>query len=188
MNNILNISTKQEFYDWLKDNFAKETCCFLKLKKGQPKDDNNFYYLDAVEIALCFGWIDSTIKPIGDTKYQRFTPRKNQSLWTELNKERVRRLEKLGLMTDAGRKVLPDMKIEKIVIPKDVKEELIKADALKNFNNFPELYKRVRLYNLNFYKTKLKNSYKKSLENFIKNTKNNKMYGEWNDYGRLLNY
>ena len=63
------------------------------------------WYLDAVEEALCFGWIDSTVKTIDGVTLQRFGKRVKNSQWTELNKERCRRLEALGLMTDSGRAV-----------------------------------------------------------------------------------
>jgi uncharacterized protein YdeI (YjbR/CyaY-like superfamily) len=60
-------------------------------------------YSDAAEEALCFGWIDSTYRPIDDTSYmQLFTPRKEKSEWSALNKERVERLTALGLMMPAG--------------------------------------------------------------------------------------
>ena len=185
---LLNIKSSIEFVKWLRENYNTEKCCFLELKRGRPQNDGNFYYLDAVEVALCYGWIDSTLTKINGKCVQKFTPRAKNSLWTELNKERVRRLEKLGFMTDVGRKVLPDMSLNPIEIPDDVKSALIKENAFENFNSFPELYKRVRIYNLNFYKKKFPNEYKKVLTNFIKHTKENKMYGQWNDYGRLLNY
>lgn len=86
-----------------------ETECYLHLKRGRPVDNETFWYLDAVEEALCFGWIDSTIRTIDGVAWQRFGPRKPRSPWTELNKERVRRLEKLGLMTDTDRRALPPM-------------------------------------------------------------------------------
>ena len=106
-NNILKIKSRLEFRKWLTANHDCETECWIALKRGEPKNDGELYYLDAVEEALCFGWIDSITKPINGERFQRFTPRKKNSPWTELNKERVRRLEKLGLMTDAGRAVLP---------------------------------------------------------------------------------
>jgi uncharacterized protein YdeI (YjbR/CyaY-like superfamily) len=60
-------------------------------------------YADAVEEALCFGWIDSTLNPIDEHCYmQLFMPRKEKSGWSKLNKERVARLEQEGLMTPAG--------------------------------------------------------------------------------------
>lgn len=188
MENVLNLKSSKEFREWLEKNHDKQNFCYLSLKRGKPKTDGNFYYLDAVEVALCYGWIDSVLTKIDGTVLHRFTPRRKNSPWTELNKERVRRLEKLGLMTDAGRKVLPNMEVKPAIIPHDVELVLKKENVLDNFNNFPELYKRIRIYNLNFYKTKLPKQYQKTLNNFIEKTKQNKMYGLWNDYDRLLNY
>jgi uncharacterized protein YdeI (YjbR/CyaY-like superfamily) len=60
-------------------------------------------YSDAVEEALCFGWIDSLVKRVDDEQYVRkFTPRKQGSVWSETNKRRVKRLVREGRMTDAG--------------------------------------------------------------------------------------
>ena len=82
----------------------------MVVKRGRPVDDNTFWYIDALEEALCFGWIDSTTKKISEeVTAQKLCPRKPHSNWSELNKERCRRMERLGLMTDAGRAVLPDM-------------------------------------------------------------------------------
>ena len=62
MDNILNITNRKEFREWLYKNSSKEVECYIKLKRGKPIDPNTFYYIDAVEEALCFGWIDSTLK------------------------------------------------------------------------------------------------------------------------------
>ena len=110
----------------------------MVLKYGKPMDEKSLWYLDAVEEALCFGWIDSSQKVIDGIRHQRFSPRRKGSVWTELNKERVRRLEKLNLMTDAGRSVLPDMN-EEFKMDKDIEKLLKKENALDNFNSFPEL-------------------------------------------------
>ena len=185
-NPILNIKTAAAFRTWLSKNHDKKPECYLNVKKGRPVDKKAFYYLDAVEVALCFGWIDSSQKVIDGVRYQRFSPRRKNSLWTELNKERVRRLEKLGLMTDAGRKVLPNMNNYKI--DKDIVAALKKAKALSKFNSFPGLYKRVRTYNISFYKKSNPETYKKALKHLIDENLKGKMYGEWNDYCRLLDY
>ena len=64
-------------------------------------------YLDVVEEALCFGWIDSTLKRLPDGRLaQRLSPRQKKSHWTELNKQRCADLEARGLMTDLGRTAL----------------------------------------------------------------------------------
>ena len=184
--NILRIKSAKAFRAWLTKNHDKETECYLNVKKGRPVYKNTFYYIDAIEVALCFGWIYSSQKVVDGIRYQRFSPRKKKSLWTELNKERVRRLEKLGLMTDAGRKVLSD--VDNYTIDKDIVMALKKSKAWSKFNSFPDLYKRVRTYNILFYKKSNPETYKKSLQHLIDETLLGKMYGEWNDYGRLLDY
>ena len=64
-------------------------------------------YIEVVEEALCFGWIDSTLKRLPDGRLaQRLSPRRARSHWTELNRERCRSLEERGLMTEAGRRAL----------------------------------------------------------------------------------
>ncbi len=70
---------------------------------------------------MCFGWIDSTTKKLENgITAQKFAPRKAKALWAELNKERCRRMEKLGKMTDAGRAVLPDMSERGFVIDETI--------------------------------------------------------------------
>ena len=60
-------------------------------------------YIDAVEEALCFGWIDTTYNPIDEHSFmQLYTPRKPQSTWSKINKDRVEQLIEQGLMTEAG--------------------------------------------------------------------------------------
>lgn len=181
-NILLDIKNRKDFRKWLKKHSTSEVECYLVLKRGKPNNDDTFYYLDAVEEALCFGWIDSTLALIDGVRLQRFSPRRKDSNWTELNKERCRRLIKLGLMTKEGLKVLPDLN-EEYKMTKEFKEMLIRNNIYDNFIKFPRLYQRIRSSNI-----KDLNTNNKALENLIKNTKENKMYGEWNDYGRLINY
>lgn len=188
MVNVLKVKNKEEFRLWLKDNHLKEKECWIELKRGKPINNNVFYYLDAVEVALCFGWIDSVYKKIEGKTYSKFTPRRKNSPWTELNKERVRRLIKLNLMDESGLKVLPDMKISSFKIDKDLVKALKENRVYSKFKSFPSLYQRVRAYNVTFYKSWNKELYEKALTHLIECTKNNKMFGEWNDYGRLLDY
>lgn len=185
MENVFTAKNREEFRAWLEKNAEKESECWLTLKRGRPKDDGCFYYLDAVEEALCFGWIDSTTKRVDGVHYQRFSPRKKNSPWSELNKERVRRLEKLGLMTDRGRAVLPDMGF---VMDEEVRRALLEAGVLEKLLEFPPLYVRVRTYNVAFFKKRDREAYKRALAHLVEETKKGKMFGEWNDYGRLLDY
>lgn len=187
--NILdNIKDRKAFRKWLEENASKETECWVEVKRGKPVDNQHFWYLDAVEEALCFGWIDSTHKLINGIRMQRFTPRKKNSPWTELNKERVRRLETLGLMTKQGRRVLPKMGVRSFKVDTEIEKVLKQARVWSKFKSFDPLYQRIRAYNIAFYKKKDPKKYQAMLERLIEETKKGKMFGEWNDYGRLLNY
>lgn len=187
--NILRVKNRDEFRFWLTQNCNKEKECWIVVKRGTPKDDETFWYIDAVEEALCFGWIDCTTKKISDTETaQRLAIRVKNSRWTELNKERVRRMEKLGKMTDAGRSILPDMSQHGFVVDPNILEALQKDDiAWKNFQTFPELYQRIRIDTIQTYK-KQPDLFQSRLEKLIDNTRQNIMYGDWNNYGRLLDY
>ncbi|HCJ01380.1 MAG TPA: thymidylate synthase [Clostridiales bacterium] len=178
------IKSRAAFRAWLEQNAKTECECFLQLRRGKPTEENCLWYLDAVEEALCFGWIDSVQKKVDGVLVQRFSPRKPNGLWTELNKARVRRLEKLGLMTDGGRAVCPPTNAP-FVPDADVTAELKKAKVWNVFCTFPPLYQRVRLYNVAFYKKRDPKAYSRALNNLIEQTRKGKMFGEWNDYGRL---
>ena len=188
MENVLNITSRAEFRDWLIKHSAAEKECWVSVKRGRPTDEMCLWYLDAVEEALCFGWIDSIMKVIDGVVMQRFTPRKKRSLWTELNKERVRRLEKLGLMTDDGRNVLPPMGPRSFKVDPEIEEALKKARVWKKFRSFPPLYQRVRAYNISYYKNSSRKQYEDALGHLIEETKKGNLYGSWDDYGRLSDY
>lgn len=185
--NVLSVKSRDDFRRWLVDYHATEKECWLHVKRGRPVDDGTFWYLDAVEEALCFGWIDSTIKMLNGTAFQRFSPRRKGSPWTELNKERCRRLERLGKMTDAGRAVLPDMSPEGFRIDREVLAALREDDAVwRNFQHFPPLYCRVRIDMIQINKQRKRPQvFERRLQKFIDNTRLGILYGEWNDNGRL---
>lgn len=96
------VKTRDEWRDWLIQNHDKSVGIWLVFYKKHT-DKPTIEYNDAVEEALCFGWIDSIIKKVDGEKYVRkLTPRKADSRWSDLNKKRVDALEKKGLMTEAG--------------------------------------------------------------------------------------
>ena len=183
--NILDIRDRESFRAWLSENAGTQSECWIEVRRGRPADDGALYYLDAVEEALCFGWIDSTQKVIDGVRMQRFSPRRKNSPWTELNKERARRLERLGLMTDSGRAVLPPMGKRSFKMPPEIEAALKEARLWSRFRSFPPLYQRVRAYNIYFYKKRAEAMYEKALARLIAETAKGHMYGEWNDYGRL---
>ena len=187
--NLLDAKNRNQLRLWLNDNYSTQKECWVVVKRGRPQNDGTFWYVDAVEEALCFGWIDSTEKKLDNgVTAQRLAPRKKNSLWSELNKERCRRLEKLGLMTEAGRSVLPDMSPDGFEIDRQILNALqADEEVWNNFLNFPPLYRRVRIDTIQI-KKKQPELFQSRLQKFIKNTKNGVMYGEWTDNGRLLNY
>lgn len=95
-------ATAAAFERWLRKHHAKATCLWIKYakkKSGIPSIDWN----QAVDVALCFGWIDGQAKSLDETySLQRFTPRGKRSKWSKLNRERVARLTKEGRMQAAG--------------------------------------------------------------------------------------
>lgn len=187
--NILKAKNREELRLWLENNYETQKECWVIVKRGKLQNDDTFWYIDAVEEALCFGWIDSTVKKLDNgITIQRLSPRKKGSIWSELNKERCRRMEKLGKMTQAGKKVLPDMSEKGFNIDIDILETLKKDEIVwANFHKFPSLYQRVRIDTIQI-KKKNPQLFQKRLEKLIENTKKGIMYGDWNDNGRLLNY
>ncbi len=184
---ILDIRSRSAFREWLMANHAHEKECWIVARRGKKPPENALWYLDAVEEALCFGWIDSTVKNVGGTIVQRFSPRSKKSQWTELNKERCRRLEALGLMTDSGRAVCPDLSVgfemDKAVV------DSFKANAVawENFNFFHPLYRRVRIDNIQRNKAN-RELFDYRLNKLIEASEKGKMIGDWNDDGRLIEY
>lgn len=96
------VKTRKEWRGWLDQHHDESRgiwLVFYKKHTGKPSLD----YEAAVEEALCFGWIDSIIKKIDEDRYVRkLTPRKPNSRWSELNKKRIMKLERQGLITKAG--------------------------------------------------------------------------------------
>jgi uncharacterized protein YdeI (YjbR/CyaY-like superfamily) len=186
--NVLDLRTRGEFREWLSCNHNKEQECWLIASTAKSVPDGTMRYVDAVEEALCFGWIDSMVREVNGKSRLRFTPRKKKSMWTELNKERCRRLEKLGMMTDAGRAALPDMEETGFVIDPDVLQALKDDPAVwENFRRFPELYQRVRTDNIQRVKENAE-LFRSRLKRLVDNSRDGKMFGEWDDGGRLSSY
>jgi uncharacterized protein YdeI (YjbR/CyaY-like superfamily) len=132
--NLLPAQNRDKLQQWLVDNYDKTKECWVVLKRGHPIDDGTFWYIDAIEEAMCFGWIDRTTKKMDNgITAQRLAPRRKRSLWSELN----RRMERLGCMTKAGRAVLSDS----FVIDSDILTALQEdKEVLENFQKFSPLY------------------------------------------------
>ncbi len=143
-----------DWRNWLRQNHSKEITVWLEFYKKQS-EHLSMNYEDAINEALCFGWIDSIIKNIDDEKYVRkFTPRKNGSKWSELNKHRAERLIKSKKMTGAGlskikyakengRWYLNDCPGNNFSIPAEFSSALNKNRKAKtNFENLSRSYQK----------------------------------------------
>ena len=172
----LHAPTRREWRAWLRKHHKTEReiwLVFYSKASGTP----SIPYNDAVEEALCFGWIDSIVKKHGpDSRAQRFTPRRPKSPLSELNKERVRRLVEKKRMTPAGLAAAGDIDAH-FVLPKDIERELKKdKEVWRNFRGFPERYKRIRIGWIDGARIRPE-EFEKRLRYFIKMTKRNERFG-----------
>lgn len=101
---LLEFCERHQLRSWLQDNHSSAKECWVVTSRAKTPPVGILPYLEVVEEALCFGWIDSTLKRLPDGRLaQRLSPRRKKSHWTELNKRRYLELESQGLMTQAGR-------------------------------------------------------------------------------------
>jgi uncharacterized protein YdeI (YjbR/CyaY-like superfamily) len=179
----LYITDRKDWRSWLAKNHDREKeiwMVYYRKSSGNPR----IPYNDAVEEALCYGWIDSIIKGIDGEKFaQRFTPRNPASRISEMNKERVRILIKQKKMTRYGLKAISMVfspskdKAEKLSIAPDILQALKSDDeAWKNFQKFRDGYKRVRIGYIE-HQRRNKEIFQKSLQHFVKMTAKNKKFG-----------
>ncbi len=147
----------KDWRTWLSKNHIVEDSIWLILYK---KDSPNFNltWSEAVDEAMCFGWIDSTKKSIDHEKYmQYFCKRKPKSNWSKVNKNKVNHLVENGLMEEAGYRSIEIAKengswtyldqVEELMVPKDLEEELAKNKAsLEYFDGLSKSNKKMLLY------------------------------------------
>jgi uncharacterized protein YdeI (YjbR/CyaY-like superfamily) len=141
---------------WLQKNYRKKKEVWLvyyKKRTGKP----TVTYNDAVEEALCFGWIDSIVRKIDDERYmQKYTPRRPDSVWSQANIRRARKMIDQGLMTDYGLALFHAVKKKggtteharkvktRLTVPVDLKAALKKnKKAYDNFMNFAPGYMKM---------------------------------------------
>ncbi len=175
------VTSRVQWREWLQENHQTKREIWLLTHKPVT-DKPRISYLASVEEALCFGWIDGIAKSLdAETRAQRFTPRRPKSHWTELNKERARRLIAQGLMTERGFTTLPDLAIEAFVIPQDILDALQAEPQLwAYFEAFPPLYQRIRIAHIDEQRRDVA-EFNKRLDKFIQYTRENKLFGQWED-------
>jgi uncharacterized protein YdeI (YjbR/CyaY-like superfamily) len=146
-------ATRQAWREWLEKNHQSEKSVWLIIFKKESNTPS-IYYPEAVDEALCFGWVDSTPnKRDGESYYQFFAKRNPRSNWSKVNKQKVAKLMKQGLMKPAGLKMIEIAKqngnwnaldeVEKLIIPSDLQELFRKNKmAYQNWEKFPRSAKR----------------------------------------------
>ena len=149
-----------EWRDWLHKNHKNSKGIYLILYKLDHEMES-MRWEEAVRVALCYGWIDSTVKSLGDGKRrQYFCPRKPKSVWSKVNKDHIIDLTSKGLMHDSGLEVINAAKedgswtalddVENGVIPEDLQKAFKRNNkALKNFDSFTKGQRKSYLYWLN---------------------------------------
>lgn len=179
MNRIktLYVTGREDWRAWLERHFDKEREVWLIYPK-KSSGKKRIMYNDAVEEALCFGWIDSTVKPLDEeSSIQRFSPRNPKSSYSQANKERMKWLLENGRVHPSMIERAREIASERFVFPKDIIESIKKdKDAWKNYNRFSESYKRIRVAYIDAAR-KQPEEFRKRLNNFIEKTKRNKQIG-----------
>jgi uncharacterized protein YdeI (YjbR/CyaY-like superfamily) len=174
----LSARTREEWRHWFEEHHdTADEIWLINPKRSSGKA--RLPYNDAVEEALCFGWIDSTNKQLDEHHTaQRFTPRRRRSRLSPMNLERARRLIGAGRMTEAGLRAIADqLAPARLRIPTDVRAALhAEPAAWRNFQRFPASYKRIRVGWIEGARDR-PSEFKKRLAYFVKMTAQNKQYG-----------
>lgn len=186
----LYVHKTKDWRSWLKKNHKSTNEIWLiyyKKDSGKPR----ISYNDAVDEAMCFGWIDSTVKAIDKARFcQRFSPRRKGSPCSEMNKHRAMRMIREKRMTPAGLTALegtlgPGAKVHQGTIqhtkawkvPADILKALKKNKQVwKHYQRFPLPYRRIRIGWIDAVRYR-KDVFKQRLDYFLKMTEKNKRFG-----------
>jgi uncharacterized protein YdeI (YjbR/CyaY-like superfamily) len=180
----LYVTNREQWRSWLAKNHDKEKEIWLvyyRKSSGKPR----IPYNDAVEEALCYGWIDSIQKGIDDQKFaQRFSKRKPGSSLSVANKERINLLIQQKKMTTYGFNVISkiydnskDNKEQPTIAPDILRPLKANKKAWENFQKLPERYKRIRIGFIESRRRHGNEMFQKSLQHFIEMTAKNKKFG-----------
>ncbi len=176
-NQLLYAGNRTIWRAWLKSHYRAEKEIWLiyyKEHTGQPRVPYN----EAVEEALCFGWIDSTVRRIDDARYaQRFSPRNPKTAYSQANKERLAALIAKGKVAKDVLATLGKPAPKRFRVPADILAA-IKADpaAWKNYRKFSPAYKRIRIAFIDGARNRPA-EFQKRLRYFLRMTAKNKQFG-----------
>jgi len=181
--------TDVQWREWLHFNHSTSKGVYLIFYKVEHENDS-MRWEEAVKVALCYGWIDSTVKSLGNGKRrQYFTPRNPKSVWSALNKRLIEDLKASNLMHEKGLETIEMAKkngywtaldeVENGIIPEDLQAAFDQNSlAFENYNNFSPSYRKSYLYWLN--QAKREETRTKRISEIIQLCKNNiKSRGDW---------
>ena len=168
---------RKTWREWLRKNYKTEKEIWLiyyRKEAGRPR----IAYNDAVEEALCFGWIDSTVKKLANDRVaQRFSPRNPNSEYSQANQERLRRLIAKGRVRKDVLAGLAEIAPEKYVFPADIMKALrANQRAYDHFSEFSAPYRRIRIAYIDSARRRPA-EFKKRLDHFLKLTEQGRQFG-----------
>lgn len=173
----LYFSDREDWRAWLAENFDREKEIWLiypSRDSGKPR----LPYNDAVEEALSFGWIDSTVKHYDEySSVQRFSPRNPDSEYSQSNKERLKYLLREGKLHPSLRESAEQVLRKEFAFPPDILQAIKEnKQAWQNYQNFSRSYQRIRIAYIDGARNR-PNEFQKRLNNFIKKTEQNRLIG-----------
>ncbi|MES2239968.1 MAG: YdeI/OmpD-associated family protein [Bacteroidota bacterium] len=157
---LLYFKNANEWRNWLHENHANSKGVDLIFYKVDSPFES-MRWEEAVQVAICYGWIDSTVRKIdADKRKQSFSPRKDKSVWSKVNKTYIEKLISENLIHESGLKKIEIAKkngswnsldhVEDLVIPTDLEIAFQKNNqAFENYKNFSPSYRKSYLYWLN---------------------------------------
>ncbi len=168
---------RKAWRDWLKEHYQDEKEIWLvyyRKQTGEPR----IAYNDAVEEALCFGWIDSTVKHLDEERIaQRFSPRRPGSGYSQTNKERLWWLMARDRVMPEVLAALGDICTEEFEIPADILQALqANEQAWQNFQRFSGSYQRIRVAYVDTARER-PTEFEKRLNHLVRMTEQNKQFG-----------
>jgi uncharacterized protein YdeI (YjbR/CyaY-like superfamily) len=175
--NLLSVTNRQEWRQWLEEHYTTANEIWLvyyRKHTGIPR----IPYNDAVEAALCFGWIDSITRTIDQDRYsQRFTPRNPRSKYSQTNKERLRRLIQQEKVMPEVLTSIGNLLEEEFTFPEDIKATLqANPQVWANFQRYSGAYQRIRVAYVDTAR-KRPGEFEKRLKHLIKMTEKDVQFG-----------
>lgn len=173
----LYVTNRDDWRSWLEEHYRSEReiwLIYFRTHTGKPR----IPYNDAVEEALCFGWIDSTVKKLDEERYaQRFSARRPRSKFSQTNKERLKRLIDQGKVVPEVLASLDEAGLDDFEYPADIMAAIrANEQAWENFQAYSGSYQRIRIAYINGARER-PDEYEKRLQHFIRKTAQGKQFG-----------